>query len=98
MKPSAWVVAALCLYLLLEAALDTRSGYKAHPHSSMVIAVTLTLVLERADTLAELRLEKVVWDEAKRLSLQDLLKAAYLDGVRDTVDYLEYLSEDSAEA
>ena len=55
-------------------------------------------LLERATTLAELRLEKVIWDEAKRLSLEDLLKAAYLDGVRDTVDYLKHLSKDSAEA
>ena len=62
------------------------------------LTVLSETLLERADTLAELRLEKVVWDEAKRLSLEDLLKAAYLDGVRDTVDYLGHLSADSAEA
>ena len=56
------------------------------------------VILERADTLAELRLEKVIWDEAKHLSLEDLLKAAYLDGVRDTVDYLQHLSAEGAEA
>ena len=62
------------------------------------LTVLSRVVLERAETLAELRPEKVVWDEAKRLSLQDLLKAAYLDGVRDTVAYIQHLSEDSAEA
>lgn len=57
-----------------------------------------TVVLERAETLAELRLDKVPWTEVQHLSLRDLLKAAYLDGVRDTVAYIGHLSDENAEA
>ena len=55
-------------------------------------------LLERAATLADVHFQNVIWDEAKHLSLEDLLKAAYLDGVRDTVAYLQHLSEEGAEA
>lgn len=56
------------------------------------------VVLERAATLAEVRFKGVLWEEARRLSLDDLLKAAYLDGVRDGMDYLGHLLEEKAQA
>lgn len=56
------------------------------------------VVIERSATLADVRLQKVIWDEAKHLSLEELLRAAYLDGVRDGMDYLGYLLEDTAQA
>ena len=46
------------------------------------------VVLERVGTLAEQRLQKVDWQNASELSLQDLLSAAYVDGARDALDYL----------
>lgn len=56
------------------------------------------VVLARAETLVELRLDKVPWDEVRHLSLRDLLKAVYLDGVRDTVAYIGHLSDENADA
>ena len=56
------------------------------------------VVLERANTLADVRLKTVIWQKAKHLSLEDLLRASYLDGVRDSMDYLGQLLEDEAEA
>lgn len=37
------------------------------------------VVLERAETLVELHLDKVPWNEVRHLSLRDLLKAIFLD-------------------
>lgn len=56
------------------------------------------VVLERAATLAGAPLEQVLWEEARRLSLDELLKAAYLYGVTDAMDYLGRLLGDGVEA
>jgi hypothetical protein len=56
------------------------------------------VVLERAAALAEARLKQVIWDEARTLSLDELLSAAYLDGVRDAMDTLGFLLDGTLEA
>ena len=56
------------------------------------------VVLERAQTLANVRLRSVLWDELKSLSLEEVIRLAYLDGVRDGMDYLGHLLEEEAEA
>lgn len=43
------------------------------------------IVLECAKTLADLRLDKDLWDEGQHFSLRNLLKAVHLDSVRGTV-------------
>lgn len=50
MKPSTWVLLALCLYLLLEAAYNSRRKGKPlpHRHRGMMLAVVLTLVTAAA--------------------------------------------------
>jgi hypothetical protein len=56
------------------------------------------VVAERAETLAAVRLQKVDWTIASELSLQELIKSAYLDGARDAMDYLAMVLEGEAEA
>ena len=56
------------------------------------------VILERVETLAEVRLQKVDWESASSLSLQDLLSAAYTDGARDALDYLGMMLEGEVEA
>ena len=57
-------------------------------------------VLERAESLAEVRLKGLPWPaiEAGELEVKDLVKAVYLNGVRDGMGYLEYLLEEGGEA
>ena len=40
------------------------------------------VVLEHAETLAEVRLKAVIWEEAKHLSLEELVRASYLDSIQ----------------
>jgi uncharacterized protein YnzC (UPF0291/DUF896 family) len=56
------------------------------------------VVAERAETLAAIRLQKVDWTTASELSLQELVRSAYLDGARDAMDYLAMVLEGEAEA
>lgn len=59
------------------------------------------VVLERAATLAQARLERhLPWEDIKagEYELEDLLTAVYLYGVRDRMDYLGHLLEEGAEA
>jgi hypothetical protein len=56
------------------------------------------VVLERVETLAKVRLEKVNWEEANKLTPRDLVEAAYIDGARDALTYLGTLLESVAQA
>jgi hypothetical protein len=49
------------------------------------------VVLERIETLASVRLERINWEEANNLTPGELVHAAYLDGARDALAYLEML-------
>ena len=62
------------------------------------LKVLKNVVLERIETLAQVRLKGVDWDTASELSLQALLTAAYVDGARDVMDYLGMLLEGEVEA
>ena len=57
-------------------------------------------VLERAAVLAEVRLRHVPWDAVTsgELEVGDLVKAIYLDGVRDGMAYLEHLLDEGGDA
>jgi hypothetical protein len=56
------------------------------------------IVMERVETLANVRLEKMDWEEVKELTPRDLVEAAYLDGARDALDYLGMLLDGNVQA
>lgn len=56
------------------------------------------VLLERAESLFEVRQRNIDWLELNAYLLPEIAKAMYLDGIRDALDYLEHLSTARAEA
>lgn len=56
------------------------------------------VVLERIETLTKVRLKKINWEEVMQLTPRDRVEAAYFDGARDALAYLEMLISGEAQA